>query len=342
MRLRLDPLQVRLIRSVRFALSQAGDPWEQLTELSVPRLGLPLEVEGFDLGLTAELVVLRELGRALEPLPGYRETMLAAGVLAEVNNQPISARVLPAVAGGEYRMAVTGLWQEPSLKVDDQGKLWGRSELLAPANWDAVVARAWGVAGNVFLYVRLPQPACRVEHKETLAGPALCFIFEGVEDNTVLVDKEADTALERVYAAARVRQAAFLLGIGDSAIMAARDHVNQRQQFGKRLIDFQSVAHRLAALTGEAEGIELLVHEAAWRCDVGLAREPFSVQSLAAAAELALQATRLAVQLHGARGLLADGKVARAYRLAAVEAVKLGTPAQLWREAGNRRLEALV
>jgi hypothetical protein len=36
--------------------------------------------------------------------------------------------------------------------------------------------------------------------------------------------------------------------------------------------------------------------------------------------------------------MLAGGRVERAYRLAAVEAVRLGLPARLWREAGERRL----
>jgi alkylation response protein AidB-like acyl-CoA dehydrogenase len=56
------------------------------------------------------------------------------------------------------------------------------------------------------------------------------------------------------------------------------------------------------------------------------------------AAELALDATRASLHVHGARGMAAEWPVHRYYRWAVVEANRLGSPRRLWEEAGRARL----
>ena len=314
MKLHLHPLQIQLIRRVRVILKNNDDVWQELVDLGLPALGLPLEVGGLDLGLATEVVLLRELGRALEAVPGYRETMLAADIFKLIKNQRLGEEILPNVALGELRIAVVNIWHESPLKLYSGQKINGRSAPLAAAGWNGVILRAQNETEDVLFFMELPQPGCLIEEVETLGEKATRLFFNSVDTGTELsVDDDMDEALKPAKSAARIRQAALLLGIGEAAIIAARDHVNQRQQFGQRLIDFQTVAHRLATLVGEAEGVALLLHEAAWRYDVRLPPEPSAVQSLAMATDLALNASRLAVQLHGARGLVKSGKAATAY-----------------------------
>jgi alkylation response protein AidB-like acyl-CoA dehydrogenase len=139
-------------------------------------------------------------------------------------------------------------------------------------------------------------------------------------------------------AAARIRQAAFLIGVAARSLEVARDHTHRRQQFGRALVAFQTVSHRLAALLAEGDGWMLLLQEAAWQHDCGKDATRSAAEILAASAEHALQASRLAVQLHGVRGMLAHSIPATAYRIAAAEGVRLGTPRWLWLEVGRGRL----
>ncbi|HEY7202600.1 MAG TPA: acyl-CoA dehydrogenase [Candidatus Dormibacteraeota bacterium] len=334
MDLRPDALQAQLARGVAATLAKGGDAWTRSAELGVPALGLPAAAGGLDLGLSAEIVAAGEMGRALAPLAGHRETMLAAGVLVEV---AAGSPFLSRIAAGEVRLAAAGLGGEPAPALDGAGRLRGRSAPLPAVAWDGALVRARGEGRDALLLVELPAAGCRSEAVETVAGPEARLVFDGAAGLTLLEDG-AGRALERPVAAARVRQAALLLGVARAAGRAARDRAAARRQFGRRLIEFQSVGHRLAALAGELEGVTLLVHEAAWRWDGCLPPEPSAAQALAAAAELALGATRLAVQVHGAAGMLTGSIPERAYRLAGVEATRLGTPGALWWEAGSRRL----
>jgi alkylation response protein AidB-like acyl-CoA dehydrogenase len=341
MDLRLDALQEQLARGVRATLAHGGDAWAATAELGVLALGLPAEHGGFGLGLAAEIVAGRELGRALEPLPGYRETLLAAGALVEAGAGGALADLVMAVAAGRCRLAAAGLDAGPALELDRNGGVRGRSGLLGGIDWHGAVVRAGASGVEALLLVRLPAEGCRLETVQTVAGPMARLVFAGTRAEEVL-RQGAESAVVRPRMAARVRQAAFLLGLAEHAGRIARDHAERREQFGRRLIEFQGMAHPLAAVAAELEATSLLVHEAAWRCDGGLPAEPSAAQALAAASELALRATRLAVHVHGAAGMLAGSAPARAYRLASLEAVRLGPPAELWREAGARRLAAII
>jgi alkylation response protein AidB-like acyl-CoA dehydrogenase len=334
MDLALHPLQRQLARSARAVLGRGGDPWPELALIGVPALGLPLEVGGLDLGVSAEIMVERELGRALEPAPGHRETVLAAALLAAARKP--AYEVLGEVSAARARVAPVGILAPADVELDAEGRPRGASEPLAEAPWVGTVVRARSGAGDPGLvFVALPAAGCAAESLTTIAGPALRLRF----DSPTATPLEVDAAvLSASVAAARVRQASFLLGVAERALLSARDHAARRELFGRRLLELQSPAHRLAAATAELDAATMLVREAAWRCDRCMPAQRSGAQALAASVEVVLIATRLAVQLHGARGVVAASDAARAYRLAAVEAVRCGSAAELWLEAGRESL----
>ncbi|MGW1976877.1 acyl-CoA dehydrogenase family protein [Streptomyces sp. NPDC001889] len=330
----LNEFERHLTKAVVTALHQDGDAWDRLAAIDAHVVGLPHPVDGLDLGLAAEAIVARELGRALEPLPRLRDAVLASHVLARCADAR-SAALLTDVVAGARRVGCAGpLEPDTSVTVDSRDRVRGTSPRVAAAAWDLVLVRATRSGEDVLVLVEPDgegveaEPAAAGEH----GGVRLRC---GAAPGLVL---PAGPDLGRLRAAERVRQAAFLLGVADAAVEAGRRHANRRRQFERRLIDFQTVGHRLAALTGEADGLALLLFEAAWRLDSGAAPGPYPAQVLAASAELALGAARLAIQLHGARGMLAHDHPARAYRLAGAEAVRYGTPARLWREVAAARL----
>jgi alkylation response protein AidB-like acyl-CoA dehydrogenase len=321
-----DAVQVRLAEAIA-AIARHDDPLPRLAGLGLFRLDLPLDVGGLDLGVAASVVAGLELGRAMRPLPGYRETVFAAHLLHAAG----ATKPLAAAGRGEHPIATVGLLSTSNggaqVRLDGEGLLHGESEPLPAAPWKSAVVRACGPNGPALVYVD-------VGARVSASGSRLSFT------GAVGTPLPGSTDIDRHRDAAFLRHAAFLLGLADAALSLARDHSRRRQQFGRPLIDFQTVSHRLAALAAEAEGLVLLAHEAAWRHDTGLPGGPYPAQTAAAAADHALATTRLAVQLHGARGIVADDPPDVAYRLAATESTRLGTPQALWQLAGLRRLGA--
>jgi alkylation response protein AidB-like acyl-CoA dehydrogenase len=335
MNLKLDPIQERLATAVELALTRTGDVRAELAQVGVPAMSLPRRWGGMELGLSAEVIVNFEIGRGMEPLPGHRETLLCLDLLRE--EVPTEVEDALALAADGKALAVTlGLHAPPLLRCDADGRLWGSGEAVEHCPWNVAVVRAVADQGtHRWFTVPVNGANCETEQLEILGTPAMRMRFSGARAYALHVN---DQTLRHAVAAARVRQAALLLGLAAGALDVARGHVNQRLQFGRPLVEFQTVSHRLATLIGEAEGWTLLLHEAAWLHDGGTDATVAGAQILAVAAEHALQATRLNLQLHGARGMLARSRAATAYRVASVEAVRLGPVDRLWTEVGQARL----
>ena len=341
MDLQLDQVERKLADAIAAGLTRTGDRRPELARVGVPAVSVPARWRGMDLGLGADAIVNHELGRGMEPLPGYRESMLALDALRDVPDLPpaFEERLL-GVAGGEAAIATAGLADAPAA-TSVAGRLYGASGPLPDAPWEAALVRtvtparehlapvtAWAVAV-------LDPATCDREPVRTSGLPGVVLRFDGAPATVVALPPGAVT---RATAAARIRQAAFLAGLSAGALEAAAAHVAHRRQFGQPLLEFQSVRMRLAAAAAELDGWILLVREAAWIHDQAGQAGQQAAQALAACAEHALDTATLAVHLHGARGMVAGSPAAAAYLLAGAESVRLGSPSALWTEAGRARL----
>ncbi|MBB2910390.1 alkylation response protein AidB-like acyl-CoA dehydrogenase [Streptosporangium becharense] len=338
MDLKLNPVQERLAGAVELALTRTGDPRAELAGIGVPAVSLSPRWGGLGLGLGADVIVGTELGTAMETLPGYRETALCLDLLQEEAPREVED-ALAAAVDGKALATTLGLHAPVTLRCDGEGRLWGVGEAVEACPWDVVVARA-AVEGGAHRWFVLPvrEATCGTEPAEVLGTPAVRLHFSGARAHELDLNP---AVLGRALDAARVRQAALLLGLATGALRVAKEHVNRRLQFGRPLVEFQTVSHRLAALMAEGDGWLLLLHEAAWLHDREEDTTVAAAQVLAAAADHALRATRLNLQLHGARGMLSGSRAASAYRTASVEAVRLGPAERLWPEIGRARLAAL-
>lgn len=125
--------------------------------------------------------------------------------------------------------------------------------------------------------------------------------------------------------AGRVGVAALSVGLAQGALEEALRYTQEREQFGKKLWEFQAVHFRLADLATEIEAGRLLTYRAAWLQDHG---RPFGREAAMAklfCSELAMRATTLAVQLLGGVGYTDDYPVERMMRDAKVCEIGEGT-----------------
>jgi butyryl-CoA dehydrogenase len=123
----------------------------------------------------------------------------------------------------------------------------------------------------------------------------------------------------------RIGIAAQALGIAQAALDEAVKYAQEREAFGQKLSDFQSVQFKLAEMKSRIEGARLLVYKAAWKKDQG---EDYTMDSAIAklvAAELASEVADQALQIHGGYGYIRDYKGERLYRDARITRIYEGT-----------------
>jgi alkylation response protein AidB-like acyl-CoA dehydrogenase len=106
------------------------------------------------------------------------------------------------------------------------------------------------------------------------------------------------------------------------ALEEATAHARARKQFGKPLAEFQLVQEKLARMATELVAARLLVYRAAWEADRGQERVTLeAAMAKSYATEAAQRIVDDAVQILGARGVMASHPVDRLYR--AVRALRI-------------------
>lgn len=123
----------------------------------------------------------------------------------------------------------------------------------------------------------------------------------------------------------RISWASIALGICRASFEKALDYAKKRKQFGKRIIDFQMVQHRISDMAVNLESARLLTYQAANLMDKGKrARFEASAAKLHAS-EAAVQVSGDAVQIYGGAGYMKGAAVERYFRDAKVLTVAAGS-----------------
>jgi alkylation response protein AidB-like acyl-CoA dehydrogenase len=123
----------------------------------------------------------------------------------------------------------------------------------------------------------------------------------------------------------RIGIAAQMVGIAQGALDHTLAYVQERQQFGRQIADFQAVQFQLAQAATELEAARLQTYNAARLRDAG---EPFLTAGAMAklfSSQVAERVSSLAVQLFGGVGYTKDYPVEKLYRDAKIGQIYEGT-----------------
>jgi alkylation response protein AidB-like acyl-CoA dehydrogenase len=124
----------------------------------------------------------------------------------------------------------------------------------------------------------------------------------------------------------RILVAAQALGIAEGAFDRALDYVKQREQFGKKIAQFQVTQHKLADMVTKIELARLITYKAAWNFDQGGRVDPkLSSMAKMFAARTAVEVADEAIQLLGGYGYMTEYEVERFYRDAKITEIYEGT-----------------
>ena len=154
------------------------------------------------------------------------------------------------------------------------------------------------------------------------------LVFDGcrVPEDHVLGERgEGFKTFLRILDDGRIAIAALALGMAGACLDASVAYAKQRQAFGGPIGRYQSIAFKCADMAVAVENARNLTYKAARLRDRG---EPFRKASAMAklyASEIAVDATRDAVQIHGGYGFIDETPVSRFYRDAKILEIGEGT-----------------
>ncbi len=124
----------------------------------------------------------------------------------------------------------------------------------------------------------------------------------------------------------RLNIAACALGGAQDALDRALAYVQERQQFGKRIVDFQNTQFTLADMETDVAASRALLHQAAKKLDAKTAdATKYCAMAKRFVTDTAFKVADQALQLHGGYGYLADYEVERIVRDLRVHRILEGT-----------------
>ncbi len=123
----------------------------------------------------------------------------------------------------------------------------------------------------------------------------------------------------------RIGIAAQAVGIAQAAFDVARRYAQEREQFGRRIGDFQAIQWKLADMATELDAARLLTYRAAWLKQEGRPHAAEGAKAKLYASEMARRQTAEAIQILGGYGYTKEFPVERYYRDAKITEIYEGT-----------------
>ncbi|MGV0804452.1 acyl-CoA dehydrogenase family protein [Mycolicibacterium setense] len=291
------------VADVVTSVLERDNTWDALVSGGVAALGVPDRLGGDGLGLPELSTALTEIGRHGTTGPALATVGLGLVSLLDLATEAQQDRYLSGVAGGAVLSAALN---EPGQSLPErpatnfaEGKLNG-TKIGVPyaetAKWLVVTT------DNAVVVVSPAADGVTVTKTPTSNGSdeyAVTFADVAVDAADVLDGASA----HRVNQLALAVTGAFAAGLVAGALRLTADYVATREQFGRPLSTFQTVAAQLSEVYIASRTISLLSTSALWRLSEGLdADEDLSILGYWLTSQAA-PAMRLCHHLHGGMGM---------------------------------------
>jgi alkylation response protein AidB-like acyl-CoA dehydrogenase len=322
----------------------------QLFELGLMGIEVPEEMSGTGSSFFTAALVVEELSR-VDPSVGVLvdvQNTLVNNCLLRYGSDDVKQRFLPRLATdtvGAYALSEAGSGSDAfalatrATQVDGGGwrldgrKLWITSG--AEAGIFIVFANAnpeQGYRGITAFIVERDTAGFAAGKKEDKLGIRASSTVELVMDDCRVPDENVLGQVGRGYKIAietlnegRIGIGAQMLGLAQGALDHTVRYVQEREQFGRRVGDFQGVQFQLAQMRTELEAVRLMVYNAARLKDAG---QPFIIEAAMAklfSSQVAQSIASTCIDLYGGYGFTKEYPVEKLYRDAKIGSIYEGT-----------------
>ncbi|MFF5263816.1 acyl-CoA dehydrogenase family protein [Actinomadura viridis] len=314
-------------------------------------IALPEEYGGAGGTFAEALTVVEELAKVWPPaaFQVFEANVGPAQHLVRLGTEEQKRRFLPGVISGDNAMAI-------GISEPDAGSAATDMVTRAEIKGDTVVVRGlkrWisngGDADRYLVYCRMDDiPGARgigaviVEAdregvsfgaRERLMGfrglPSADVILDDVEipvENIVVRPPGGFRDLFSMFSIERLGNTTMSLALGQAALDKTIAYVQEREQFGRPIAEFQAVQVTLADMLLEVESVRMLRDRAVAGLDAGTPSTLHVSLAKCAANEMAKRVTDMAMMLHGANGYTEEYGLERMHRDAHGWALAGGTP----------------
>ena len=149
------------------------------------------------------------------------------------------------------------------------------------------------------------------------ASATACLFFDNcrVPESNILGEVgEGFVQSMKILDGGRISIAALSLGIAKGATNAAIKYSHEREQFGKKIADFQAIGFKLADMETEIYAAELMIRHCGSLKDQGLKVTKESAMAKYYASEMAVRACTEGIQIHGGYGFTKDYPAEKYFR----------------------------
>jgi alkylation response protein AidB-like acyl-CoA dehydrogenase len=299
---------------------------KEFAEMGFLGINVPEQYGGLGLGNLEALLVLEEFGKISSAIgfPVFESCVGPVRAIERFGSESLKRRVVPAVCRGEIQVAVS--MSEPqagsaltdlTTRAEVKG---GKVVLNGTKRW----CSGGGHADGYVVYCRLSEDegargigAVYVEKDTqgvTFGRPESLMGFRGVPSSDIYFDNATVPAdnvvvpaggfkkLMEAFDLERCGNATMALAQASGALEDVIAYVQEREQFGKHLVEFQAVQIRLAEMKMRVEAARLLIHRAACNAQNGLPSILDSSLAKCFSNEIAREVCGHAVQLMGGYG----------------------------------------
>ena len=315
------------------------DVLKKIGELGFLGINTPTEYGGLGLSNLDAIIVLEEFGKISSAVgwPVFEANAGPVKVIEHFGSDALKKRVIPKVCKGEMVVAVsmsepnagtglTDLKTKAEIKGDkiviNGTKRWcsgaGHSDgyVVYARMSDAPAAKGIGA-----VFVDIDTPGLTFGNSESLMGwrgiPSADIYFDNVEvpiDNLLVEPEDGFKKLMETFDLERCGNATMALSQAAAALDYVKEYVQEREQFGKQLVDFQAVQIKLADMLIRVEASRLLIHRAVFNAANGLPDILESSTAKCFANVIAREVTTNAMQLMGGYGFNKEYKMERRVR----------------------------
>ncbi|MGA6926465.1 MAG: acyl-CoA dehydrogenase family protein [Desulfosarcina sp.] len=325
--------------------------WKKACDLGLIGVHFPEKYSGQGLGSLEDILVVEELCRGDSTIgSAIALAAFASEIILHYGSDEQKEKYLPAVAEGE--MLSAGAFTEPdhgsdittmnttAVKHGDEwvvngaktfitnGGLAGFYCVLCQTDPDAKP----GYRGQSLILVEDDRPGLSTADVGAKMGIRMMataeVIFKDVRvplKNLIGEEGKGFYHVLHFFDESRIQIAAQGLGTAQGAFDRALAYVKQREQFGKKIAQFQVTQHKLADMATKIELARLITYKAAWNFDQGRIDPKLTSMAKMYAARTAVEVADEAIQLLGGYGYMTEYEVERFYRDAKITEIYEGT-----------------
>jgi alkylation response protein AidB-like acyl-CoA dehydrogenase len=321
--------RLREAEAAREVTAELRRSWE---EIGLAGLELPDALDGAAMGCLPRVLVNEELGAgdagaalAVDPYGPALTTLL------EVGGEPAAAELINAVdTAGDRALLIV----DADARIALDGERVSIDAAWVPAERAGAVVL---LVGDEALWVREGFAFDPVRGAGLRAAGA-----SALRANRAPIAgrwSNADGA-RRALARARLYYASLLLGVMRAGCEFSAAYAQERQAFGKPIGHHQALAFLIVDMRMALDSARLVVHEAAWRVDQGLACWTEAASAWAECIEASRTIGPNGVQILGGHGFMADYPVEKHMREARALGLLCGGFDGAIQEAGNELCES--